>query len=177
MAYTLPTRFFPTYPGRAAFGTNKAIQNAGEYILNKKTKNTYCNISLCKPANNVVNQSDLLFLKKSNLIFNKCNSYNFNKTNLNINLFTKLFIPDVKVIASVKTGQSPTTLIPQNNQNVTFLANNPYSTLYVIDPCGTLFGNSTCGVNNYQEFLVYNPPYKSNITKTYDQIYGCKVTV
>jgi hypothetical protein len=30
---------------------------------------------------------------------------------------------------------------------------------YNIDPCGSLFGNSICGINNYQNFVVYNPPY------------------
>jgi hypothetical protein len=69
MAYTLPTRFFPTSPGKAAFGVIKPVQNAGDYILNKKAKNTYCNISLCRPQNKVVNQSDLTLLRKSNFLY------------------------------------------------------------------------------------------------------------
>ena len=173
MAYSLPTRFFPTYQGRPTFGENKPVQNGGDYILNKKAKNTYCNISLCKPANNVVNQSDLLLLKKSNYLYNKCGSYNFNKTNLNINLFTKLDLTDVKVIANFKTGQSPTKIIPLMSSTSTYLAANPYFILYKIDPCGVLFGNTTCGVNNYQNFIVYNPPYASKYDSDTSNIYRC----
>ena len=161
MANTLPTRFFPTTPGRKAFGVTIPVQNAGEYITNKKAKNTYCNISLCRPQNKVVNQSDLILLRRSNYLYNRCVSYNFNKTNLNINLFTKMDLTGVKVIASAKTGISPTTIYPLNSSNLSYLSANPYYTLYKIDPCGVLFGNSTCGINNYQDFVVYNPPYSS----------------
>jgi hypothetical protein len=175
MAFTLPTRFFPTYPGRAAFGENIPVQNAGDYILNKKTKKNFCNVSLCKSTNNVVNQSDLLLLRKSNYLYNKCRTYNFNKTNLNINLFTKLDLTDVKVIANFKTGQSPTTIVPLYQSTSTYLAANPYFTLYKIDPCGVLFGNSTCGINNYQNFIVYNPPYVSNYNRETNNIYNCDI--
>ena len=29
---------------------------------------------------------------------------------------------------------------------------------YIIDPSGQLFGNTSCGVNNFLNYLVYNPP-------------------
>ena len=29
---------------------------------------------------------------------------------------------------------------------------------YIIDPSGQLFGNTQCGVNNFLNYLVYNPP-------------------
>ena len=35
---SLPVRLFPTYPARSAFGVNNAVQNAGDYILQKKLK-------------------------------------------------------------------------------------------------------------------------------------------
>jgi len=63
---SLPLRLFQTPPARSAFGVNNAVQNAGDYILNKTSKRSFCNISLCKPANNVATQSDLL--KLENLI-------------------------------------------------------------------------------------------------------------
>ena len=171
MAYTLPTRFFPTIPGRGAFGETKPAINGGDYILNKKAKNTYCNITLCKPANIVVKQSDLLLLRKSNYLYNKCNSYNFNKTNLNINLYTKLDLTNVNVISNSQNGTSPTPILPNTSANAAFLAQRPYFTLYTIDPCGELFGNNTCGINNYQNFVTYNPPYKANVTNT--NLYNC----
>jgi len=173
MAYSLPTRFFPTTPGKGAFGKTKPIINSGDYILNKKAKHTYCNISLCRPGNVVVKQSDLLLLRKSNYLYNKCNSYNFNKTNLNINLYTKMDLTGVNVISNFKTGVYPTSIIPLTTANTLFLGQNPYYTLYKTDPCGELFGNSTCGINNYQNFITYNPPYKANVTNT--NLYNCPI--
>lgn len=173
MAFPLPTRFFPTTPGRKAFGVTIPVQNAGDYIANKKAKNTYCNSTLCKPKNSVKNQSDLLLLRRSNFLYNKCVSYNFNKTNLNINLITKMDLTGIKVIASARTGQSPTTIIPLNQANLSYLAANPYYTLYKIDPCGELFGNSTCGINNYQDFVVYNPPYVPLDNQGSNSKYNC----
>ena len=175
MAHTLPTRFFPTIPGKGAFGDTKPTLNGGDYILNKKAKQTYCNISLCRPGNIVVKQSDLLLLRKSNYLYKKCNSYNFNKTNLNINLYTKLDLTGVNVISNFKTGLSPTPIIPLIPANATFLSQNPYFTLYNTDPCGELFGNSTCGINNYQNYVTYNPPYKANVTNT--NLYNCPVYI
>lgn len=166
MSYTLPTRLFPTSPGKAAFGSLKTGQTAGDYISNKKAKNTYCNISLCRPYNKVTKQSDLLLLNQANYLYRKCNSYNFNKTNLAVNLITRLDLTGVKVIASQVTGQSPTTLIEFNNSTSSYLDQNPYYILYKIDPCGELFGKTTCGINNYQDFVVYNPPYQNNVVDT-----------
>jgi hypothetical protein len=173
MAFTLPTRFFPTTPGKGAFGETKPVINGGDYILNKKAKNAYCNISLCRPANIVVKQSDLLLLRKSNYLYNKCNSHNFNKTNLNVNLYTKMNLTGVNVISNFKTGESPTTITPLTTSTAIFLSQNPYFTLYSSDPCGELFGNTTCGINNYQNFVTYNPPYKANVTNT--NLYNCPI--
>lgn len=175
MAHTLPTRFFPTTQGRGAFGVTIPVQNAGEYILNKKTKNTYCNISLCRPQNKIVNQSDLVLLRKANYLKNRCVSYNFNKTNLNITLFTKFDLTGVRVLANAITGQSPTTILPLTTENLTSLTQNPYYARYTIDPCGELFGNSTCGINNYQDYIVYNPPYLTSKYEGTKTKYNCDI--
>lgn len=150
---SLSLRLFPTYPANPTFGVNLAVQNAGDYILQKKAKRSYCNISLCKQMNKVNSQSDLLLLRKSNYLYNKCNSQFFNTANLNVNLYTKLKLNGVKVLANSSTGVSPTKIDPTSTD--------PSYITYTIDPCGELFGNTICGVNNYQNFLVYNPPYGS----------------
>jgi hypothetical protein len=156
---SLPVRLFPTPPARSAFGVNNAVQNAGDYILNKTSKRSFCNISLCKPANNVDTQSDLLKLRKSNYLYNRCSSNTihdlkfFNKSNLNVNLFTKMDLTGVKVIGNSQRGDTPTSI------NIADAC--PPYIVYTIDPCGVLFGNTTCGINNYQNFIVYNPPYVS----------------
>jgi len=166
MSYNLPTRIFPTIPGKAAFGSLQTVQNAGDYISNKKAKNLYCNISLCRPSNRITKQSDLLTLRRANYLYRRCNSYNLNKTNLSINLITKLNLSGVKVIASQLTGDSPTPIIELTNSSSSYLDQNPYYVIYKVDPCGQLFGNNTCGINNYQDFVVYNPPYVNNVQST-----------
>lgn len=150
---SLSLRLFPTYPARPTFGVIVAVQNAGDYVLQKKAKRSFCNISLCKQMNNVKSQSDLLTLKNSNYLYNKCISRSFNKSNLNVNLFTKLDLKDVKVISNTSTGQTPT--------NIDIVTQYPPYITYTVDPCGTLFGNTICGVNNYQNFVFYNKPYGS----------------
>jgi hypothetical protein len=79
----------------------------------------------------------------------------------------------VNVISNFKTGVYPTSIIPLTTANTLFLGQNPYYTLYNTDPCGELFGNSTCGINNYQNFITYNPPYKANVTNT--NLYNCPI--
>ena len=72
---------------------------------------------------------------------------------MNINLFTKIDLEDVKVIANSSTGKSPTP--------IDIVTQYPPYITYTVDPCGTLFGNTICGVNNFQNFVVYNKPYYS----------------
>lgn len=167
----LSLRLFPTYPAKPAFGVNNAVQNAGDYILQKKIKRSFCNISLCKPLNNVKTQSDLLSLNKANYFNNNCVSQNFNKSNLNINLFTKIDLEDVKVIANSSTGKSPTP--------IDIVTQYPPYITYTVDPCGTLFGNTICGVNNFQNFVVYNKPYYSingkNTNKNFNNMFDCNI--
>jgi hypothetical protein len=137
-------RLFPTYPAKPAFGENIKVQNAGDYTLNKKLN--------YKKKYTAYSQSDLLSLKKLQYY----NNYTFNKTNLNVNLYTKLDLSGVCVISNDLTGECPTSLILDPSSGI------PYYTNYNIDPSGILFGNTTCGINNYEQFMVYNPPYISN---------------
>jgi hypothetical protein len=136
MAYS-----FKTIPGRPTFGVFNKPQDAGEYILNKKAKTSFCGGNVCKPSKTVKTQGNLLLLKQSNYLnYYQCVN-NVNTTNLNINLITKLNLTDVNVLQPVDMSLNAT----------------PY-TYYTIDPSGELFGNTPCGYNNYLNFLQYNPP-------------------
>ena len=164
-------RLFPSYPARAAFGENNKVQDARDYTLAKSTKANFCNAKYCNPLKkaNVSSQSDLLLLRKTktlnyyksliknsynhNYISDRIPTYEFNKTNLNVNLITKLDLKDVRVIENNLTGQTPTPVIINPSSGV------PYYSNYNIDPDGVLFGNTICGINNYENFMVYNPPY------------------
>lgn len=117
------------------FATNKECSQAGDYILRKKR------LFSCKPK---------CFMKPDCVVIPKCRVNNNNtanedslpyKYNLNMNLFTKLDLNDVKVIED--------SLFPHSK---TITATNFYKR-YIIDPNGDLFGNTPCGYNNYLLFL------------------------
>jgi len=172
-------RLFPTYPARPTFGENIKVQNARDYTLGKSTKTTYCNAEYCNPLKNatVKSQGELLLLRKTKYLnyykslYNENNSnyldktkptFTFNNSNLNINLITKLDLNNVDVITNNLTGQTPTPVVLNPKSGV------PYYSNYNIDPKGVLFGNTICGVNNYEEFMVYNPPHPTRTE--YEQI-------
>lgn len=135
---------FKTIPGRPSFGVFYEPNDAGDYILNKKAKATFCGGNKCTPSISVNTQGNLLLLKKSNyLSYYQCIN-NVNKTNLNVNLITKLNLENVNVLQ------------PQDMS----LNAIPY-TYYTVDPDGELFGNTPCGYNNYLNYLQYNPPQQT----------------
>jgi hypothetical protein len=144
---------FKTNSGRNTFGTFKEPSDAGDYILNKKAKATYCKPNVCTSNKYVGSESNLLTLKKANyLAFYSCRN-NINRANLNINLITKLNLNNVPVIENM-SFESPTTFSSTSTEN-------PYL-YYTIDPSGNLFGNTTCGQNNYVNYQEYNLPYKTS---------------
>ena len=141
---------FKTYPGRPTFEVYKEPINAGEYIQNKKALTTFCKANSCKPSKGVGTQSNLLLRNTSNYL-NYYSLGDIDTTNLYINLVTTLDLSGVPVIQLNK---------PDFNVPTDISATVPVYTEYLIDPCGNLFGNTTCGVNNYENYLVYNAPYK-----------------
>ena len=185
-------RLFQTYPAKPAFGENIKVQNARDYILNKSAKTSFCNAQYCDPLKKTIgsSQGDLLLLRKTktlnyykslikklnqnnqnnqsfidlNYINDRIPTYYFNKTNLNVNLITKLDLNGVKVIENNLTGQTPTPIILNPSSGI------PYYDNYKIDPDGLLFGNTTCGVNNYEKFMVYKPPYISTTSNHIDSL-------
>ena len=145
---------------KMAFGTFNNSQDYSSYIINKKAKNIYCNKNKCIPRKHVNSQSEMLLLNTSN--YNNYNNNlttrnldNLNTTNLNINLITKLDLTDVPVIQSNVIGQPIISPTPLSTTVIPYI-------VYTIDPSGNLFGNTVCGLNNYEHYLVYNPQLNSN---------------
>jgi hypothetical protein len=144
--------FYIGKTGKEAFGQFIQVQDAGNYTLNKKSKYTYCDTNPClQKKNSVANQGDYLLLKRANYLkyFNKIDNIRSIKTNLENGLITTLDLKDVSVIKNTTTGSSPTTL---STTSISYLD-------YTIDPSGSLFGNTICGLNNYENYLVYTEPY------------------
>ena len=139
-------RSFKTSSGKSAFGRFFEPEEAGEYIYNKKAKTIFCAANKCVPSTTVITQSNLLLLNRANkLKYYPCKNA-FNKSNLNINLITKLDLKDVPVILDVSNNEVPSTI---TTTSIPFLD-------YNIDPSGVLFGNTVCGINNYEKFMVYD---------------------
>ena len=143
---------FKTNNGVTTFGVFKEPQSSGDYILNKKAKTVYCNPNICIPVKNVGSQSNLNSLRLSNYLkYYKCKN-SFNKRNLNVNLITQLNLIDVPVLQNNVTLNCPTTMTETSN----VIADNP-PYIYTIDPSGNLFGNTTCGINNYVGYMEQKP--------------------
>ena len=142
-------------PGKPAYGLYANQLNAGEYILYKKARSTFCNANSC-PVKPVLNsQGSKLLLQNAKYIQCYCSQLPFDLTKLNINLITSLDLQDCCTIQS--NPSSPTlpscdVYIPPPNSS-----NPPFYTSYTIDPYGCLFGLTQCGTNNYLRRLVYTP--------------------
>jgi len=128
---------FKSYPAKPCFAQFKEPINASDYITQKKMlaqKNISC--SWCDPS---------------------CCNVSINKNQLYINLITKLQLNnDIPVVINNTTGTAPSLIVRNEDTNPT--------TKYTIDPSGILFGNDICGINNWQNYVVYNKP-KSKLTK------------
>ena len=60
-------------------------------------------------------------------------------------------LTNVPVIQEFSTGNVPTTI---TTTATPFLD-------YNIDPSGNLFGNTICGINNWEKYLVYDASYNT----------------
>lgn len=141
-----PANFTPI-PAKPAFGTYQPIAFVNDITTGKSIINQFCpfNTNKCNFNYQLNNSGDYLAFKK---YYNyKNNFYKSNNTsNLNVNLYTKLDLRNVNVIQKNNPTQSPTSIDPTQNFNEN----------YTIDPNGDLFGNSTCGLNNYINYQVPN---------------------
>jgi len=135
-----------------AFGQFKEPKDASEYLHNKKARATYCVANSCQPSIKVSSQQNKLLFNKSNqLSLYPCRG-TINPANLNINLITRLNLNGVSVIKDLSNNAVPSTI---NVNAIPFLR-------YEIDPNGSLFGNSICGIENFKRYLrpeLTLPPY------------------
>lgn len=140
------------YPANPAFGKLNEPLNASEYIRYKKTKYSFCAPNICHPNKNVYSQSNLMDLKTANkLAFYPCG--NFDTNQLYSNLYSTMDLNgNVLVIANMIGRTYPA---PISETLPAFLT-------YYVDLSGNLFGNTVCGTNNYENYLVYNYPYQQN---------------
>ena len=77
----------------------------------------------------------------------------FNPVQLYSNLYSKVDLGENVLIIANMIGR--TYPAPISETLPAFLT-------YYVDLSGNLFGNTVCGINNYENYIVYNPPYTSN---------------
>lgn len=143
------SRPFSHNSAKSSFAQVREPIEASTYTLLKKAKYSFCQPNICHPNKNVYSQSNLLLLRAANLsTFRPCNE--FDKTALYVNLYTELDLSDLSGNTPVISDLSGNNFPVKINTSVT-----PYLT-YNIDPSGVLFGNSTCGINNYLDFVRYD---------------------
>ena len=139
------SRPFSKNNGKTTFAQFNKPLNSGEYTSIKKTKYSFCKPDYCYPNKNLYSQSNYMLLKSANnLKYKPCD---IDPTQLYINLITKLDLSDnVVVVTDLSNNNYPviidTTIDPYLNYN--------------IDPCGNLFGNTVCGINNFENYISYN---------------------
>jgi len=146
----------PSQQAKPSFGLYTNNLNAGDYILYKKARSTFCNSNSC-PAKPVLNsQSSRLLLKNAQYIQCYCSRLPLDITKLNINLITSV---NLNGCCTIQTNPA---LPAEPSCNVTIPAPNssnpPFYTAYTIDPYGCLFGQTACKSRNYLQRLVYNSP-------------------
>ncbi len=65
----------------------------------------------------------------------------FNSANLYVNLYKK---EDLMGVVVIESACNPTGVI---------IPSLPFYEKYIIDPCGQLFGNTSCDINNYTKYM------------------------
>ena len=138
---------FKTISGRSTFGVYNEPLDSGQYTKNKKAVATFCSANVCKPSKPVNTQSNLLLRNTANFL-NYYSCDNVTASNLYINLLTKIDLSGVNVI---QNNNAPFNCPTDISSNVI-----PFSN-YLIDPSGNLFGNTQCGINNFEKYIIYNP--------------------
>jgi len=149
------SRPFANNNAKPTFAEINKPQDAGSYILNKKIKFSFCKPNVCHPNKNIGSQSNYQNLIKANTLrFYPCLN-SIDKTQLYINLITQLNLNeiDTPIISYLNGNTYPVDI----NTSLT----TPFTT-YNIDPSGVLFGNTTCGINNYINYMEYYPPYSTS---------------
>ena len=149
---------FSPIPANPAFGNkqNNYVYTS-DYIKNKKIKYQFCDSNIKSTTNSDIfnypsnyqtdsTQGNLLLFNQYRYPKKKYNSFN-----LISGLYTKLDLKNVNVLETTTTPITTPTSI-----NPTLLLTKPFYENYIIDPNGSLFGNTPCGINNYINFRTSN---------------------
>jgi hypothetical protein len=148
------SRLFQPIPAKPAFGNVRANAYASDYIKNKKSLIAYRNNVKSFACKKGYSQGDLLNYNKGfylNKRYLLCGEKPFNKSDLiagNYATENLSYIVTVTPASDIEPPYNTTATI--NNSSLPFYSN------YNIDPNGTLFGNTQCGINNWTNYMEYS---------------------
>ena len=164
---------FNSSSAKPAFGTLKQVANQTDYLQKLKAKKAYCkSSSKCTKFNNSVESYNDLYLK--NELFrlnslNNCTLLPFNKTNLIVNLYSKMDLThactliDLSCVSNSscdEVGASTQCCINICKNDKTINVSSTavqFNLTNTIDPIGSLFGNTKCGILNFTHFMTFHP--------------------
>ena len=165
---------FNSPSAKPAFGTLKQVASHIDYLQKLKAKKAYCKSSnKCNNINNSAQSYNDLYLKNELFRLNKLNNCTllpFNKTNLIVNLYSKMDLthactlidgfPCLTNSGCYEVGASPQCCINicKNDKTIDVSSTaQQFNLTNTIDPIGSLFGNTKCGILNFTHFMVFNP--------------------
>ena len=166
----------PTFynSGKPTFGNAFESDNAGDYLRNKKAKLLYRhNFNGLNFGGRLGSQNNYLLHQRSKVIRNETcetcpNVTSLNSSELVSGLYTteKLGSSDlgtlnynVNVVTDASYNDSSCNIFqPTTIDKSKITSTTPFYWYYKIDPCGSLFGNTPCGYENYQDYRVISKP-------------------
>ena len=98
-------------------------------------KHTFGNIKECQYSGDYTKKKGKGYIHPKNNTFNSANLY--------VNLYKK---EDLTGVVVIEAAYNPTSIVIPSSS--------PFYENIIIDPCGQLFGNTNCGINNYTKYMV-----------------------
>ena len=152
---------FKVIPAKPAFGTLKQVVYQSDYLERKKALRTVCTsqancgqIKNAKSYKQINEYNEGFRLKQAR----NCTILPFNKSNLIINLYSKM---DLKYACPLINGfpcTNPTSCLDACKASKTISnTDKAFNWFHTIDPVGDLFGKTQCGIENYTNYMVFNP--------------------
>lgn len=131
----------PNIFGNRSFGVFVEPSYASDYTQRKRVQ------IMQTPSQKTTKLSGGVFTTNRKRVQQNLDIYPFQKKDLIVNLYSK---EDLQGVTSLCSGTNVCTQ-PSPNIDSTKL---PFCQNYIIDPNGTLFGSSQCGINNYTNYMV-----------------------
>jgi hypothetical protein len=134
-------------PAAPAFGNFSRKMDYSEIMANKRANALYCKCNEDANPSMIQSQGQLADIRRvsRNNCSSDCNVFPFDKTNLEVNLVTTLYIPEVVVLAKNATPNVSSKL----DTSLT-----PVYAYYQIDPANKLVGDTPCGIQKYVNYMI-----------------------